>query len=39
VIRTITVGSLRQFAALFFIIALRFFLARVLKAEAARRTD
>jgi uncharacterized membrane protein len=38
VIRTITVGSLHQFAALFFIIALRFFLARVLKAEAARRT-
>lgn len=37
VIRTITVGSFRQFAALLFIVALRFFLGRVLKSEAARR--
>ena len=37
VIRTITVGTFRQFAALLFIIALRFFLGRVLKAQAARR--
>ena len=37
VLRTITVGSFKQFAALLLIIALRFFLGRVLKAEAARR--
>jgi len=37
VIRTITVGTFKQFAALLFIIALRFFLGRVLKAQAARR--
>lgn len=37
-IRTITVGSLHQFAGLLLIVALRFFLGRVLKAEAARRT-
>jgi uncharacterized membrane protein len=37
VIRTITVGSFHQFAALLLIVALRFFLGRVLKAQAARR--
>jgi uncharacterized membrane protein len=37
VIRTVTVGTFKQFAALLLIIALRFFLGRVLKAEAARR--
>lgn len=36
-IRTITVGSFRQFAALVFIVALRFFLKRVLKGQIARR--
>lgn len=39
VIRTITVGSFHQFAALLFIVALRFFLGRVLKAQSARRTS
>lgn len=39
VIRTITVGTFQQFAALLFILALRVFLGRVLKAQAARRSD
>ncbi len=36
VLRTVTVGSFKQFVALLLIIALRFFLGRVLKAQAAR---
>ena len=37
VLRTITVGTFHQLAGLLFIIALRFFLGRALKAETARR--
>lgn len=36
-IRTITVGSFRQFMGLVFIVALRFFLGRVFKNQLARR--
>lgn len=38
-IRTITVGSFRQFMGLVFIVALRFFLGRVFKNQLARRAD
>lgn len=37
VLRTITVGSFRQFTGLLLIVALRFFLGRVLKGQLARR--
>ncbi len=35
-IRTVTVGTLRQFLGLLFIVALRFFLGRALKGDARR---
>lgn len=38
VLRTITVGSGRQFLGLLFVIALRFFLGRVLKNEGQNKT-
>jgi len=37
VIRTVTVGSFRAFVSLLLIVALRFFLGYVLKAQIARR--
>lgn len=37
VLRTITVGSFRQFTGLLLIVALRFFLGTVLKGQLARR--
>lgn len=37
VLRTISVGSFRQFVGLLLIVALRFFLGRVLKSQLARR--
>ena len=38
-IRTISIGTWRQFLGFFFILALRFFLGRVLKAKGRRRPD
>ncbi len=38
-VRTITIGTWRQFGSLLFIVALRFFLGRVLKAQTAKRAS